>query len=108
MQINEVLKIVNKINVQDWLEYHPDNSENRRKNRTNTIYVAKHHLSWNSQLPGAGSFEFNEKLALTTDGLTRSKWCLPDFFRATEISYQAMIRGKKDTFNPQLGTRNSY
>ncbi|MDD1742889.1 MAG: hypothetical protein LUQ47_06110 [Methanotrichaceae archaeon] len=72
----------------NWLEYHPHNSEHRRKNKTNTIYVAKNQLSWNRQLLGAGTFKFNENLILTKNGLTGSKWLLPEFFKAATEDVQ--------------------
>ncbi|MCJ7444532.1 MAG: hypothetical protein MUO26_08390 [Methanotrichaceae archaeon] len=98
MQIDEIMKITDKRAVPDWLKYHPHNSENRRKNKTNTIYMAKSHLSWNNQLPDAGNFKFNEILVLTKEGLTRSKWCLPEFFKATEISYHSKDSWKDGYF----------
>jgi hypothetical protein len=87
LQIDKILKITNETKVPKWIEYHPHNSENRRKYETNTIYVAKECLSWNRQLPGAGTFKFNRNIVLTKDGLTRSKWCLPEFFKVAEISF---------------------
>lgn len=49
--------------------------------------MAKDHLSWNKQLPGAGTFKFNKILVLTKNKLTRSKWLLPEFFKTAEISF---------------------
>jgi hypothetical protein len=69
------------------MAYHPHTNEKRRNNKTNTIYIARDNLTWNESLPGAGRFMFNDKLVLTKEGFSRSKWNLPDFFRDAEISF---------------------
>jgi hypothetical protein len=46
MQIAEISKIIDEIEVPNWLEYNPHTSERRRKNNTNTIYVAKKPFEW--------------------------------------------------------------
>jgi len=46
-------------------------------------------LTWNSEIRGAGTFDFNHNLVLTKEGLTRTKWDLPDFFRKAKISYHS-------------------
>lgn len=86
LQIGEILRDPS-FNVPKWMAYHPHAQGWRRKNKTNTIYVAKNNLSWNESLPGAGRFLFNDNLVLTKKGLSRSKWCLPDLFRDADISY---------------------
>lgn len=70
----------------------------RRRNKTNTIYIARDNLSWNESLPGAGRFNLNDKLILTKKGLSRSKWCLPDFFKEAEISYHTKDSWKDGYF----------
>jgi len=69
------------------MAYHPHANEKRRKNKTNTLYIARPKLSWNGSLPSAGRFMFNDNLVLTKEGLSRSKWDLPDCFRDAEVSY---------------------
>jgi hypothetical protein len=86
-QIGDVENVDLKFDVPNWMAYHPHTSKNRRNNKTNTIYVARDNLSWNGSLPGAGRFIFNYNLMLTKQGLSRSKWNLPDCFREAEISY---------------------
>jgi len=98
MQIDEIMKITNNINVPEWLEYHPHNSENRRNNKSNTMYIARRNSSWNNNLDGAGNLEFNENLILTKKGLSRTKWSLPDLFRSAEISYHSKDSWKNGYF----------
>ena len=59
----------------------------RKNKKTNTIYISRDNLSWDASFQGAGRFIFNDKLVLTKNGLSRSKWDLPDCFREAEISY---------------------
>lgn len=87
LQIGEVEKVDLKFDVPNWMANHPHTSGNRKNNKTNTIYIARDNLSWNGALPGAGRFIFNYNLMLTKQGLSRSKWNLPDCFRGAEISY---------------------
>lgn len=87
LQIGDIIKVDQQFDVPKWMRYHP-HTNNRRKNReTNTIYVARDHLSWNESLPGAGRFMFHDRLVLTKKGLSKSKWDLPDCFREARISY---------------------
>jgi hypothetical protein len=91
LQIGEIMKVNNKFDIPKWLAYHPHVAEERRNvepdKTKNTIYLARYNLCWNSSLPGAGRFMFNDKLVLTKEGFSRSKWNLPDCFKEAEISY---------------------
>jgi len=87
LQIGEIAKVDHEFEVPKWMAYHPHTNKTRRNNKTNTIYIARDNLTWNELLPGAGRFMFNDKLVLTKDGLSRSKWDLPECFREAEISY---------------------
>jgi hypothetical protein len=69
-----------------WMSYHPHIVQ-PRKNINNTIYMAKEFLSWDSGLPGAGTFLFSDSLVLTKPGYSRSKWQLPEYFKDVAISY---------------------
>jgi len=73
LQIGEIQKVNPSFNVPKWMAYHPHTKGWRRKNKTNTIYIARGNLSWNEPLPGAGRFMFNNDLILTKKGLSRSK-----------------------------------
>ena len=79
-----------------WMR-HPHLSEELRREPNNTIYIAREHLSWNS-MPGAGVFSFRQNLVLTKQGLSRSKWDLPDFFRKAEISHHSETSWKDSYF----------
>jgi len=92
LQIGEIKKVNCAFEVPKWLEYHPHASGHNKNNKTNTIYIARETSNWNRSLPGAGTFEFNEKLVLTKEGYSRSKWILHDFFREAEISYHKESR----------------
>jgi len=97
-QIGEIIKVDYGFEVPKWMAYHPHTDENRRNNRSNTIYIARTNSSWNRSLPGAGRFEFNKNLVLTKEGLSRSKWRLPYFFKEAEISYHKKDSWKNDYF----------
>jgi hypothetical protein len=87
LQIGEIKKIDQEINVPQWMMLHPHCNNKRKNNKTNTIYIARDNLSWDASFQGSGRFIFNDKLVLTKKGLPRSKWGLPDYFREAEISY---------------------
>lgn len=90
LQIGEIKKVDNRFDIPKWLAYHPHVAEERRNvepdKTKNTIYIARDNLSWNESNPGAGKFMFNDKLVLTKEGLSRSKWNLPDRFSEAKIS----------------------
>ncbi len=84
LQIGDIIKVDQQFDVPEWMSYHP-HANNVRK--SNTIYIARDHLSWNESLPGAGRFIFSDKLVLTKRGFSKSKWDLPDCFKEAKISY---------------------
>lgn len=51
--------------IEPWMEYHPHCNEGFWKKNNNTIYVARNELSFDSNLPGAGYFQFSKELQLT-------------------------------------------
>jgi hypothetical protein len=87
LQIGEIKKVDQGFDVPRWMIRHPHTNDERKNNKTNTIYVARDNLSWNKSLPGAGRFMFNNKLVLTKKGLSKSKWDLPDCCKEAVISY---------------------
>ncbi len=87
LQIGDIIKVDQKFDVPEWMSYHPHANNARKSNETNTIYVARDHLSWNESLPGAGRFIFSDRLVLTKRGYSKSKWALPDCFKEAKISY---------------------
>jgi hypothetical protein len=86
LQIEEMLKVNEKKKCPAWMDSHPHASERRRLAKNNTIYVSRDNLTWNSKLKGAGTFLFNERLILTKEGFSKSRWELDDIFRKVPIS----------------------
>lgn len=81
-----------------WMRGHPHLMRKRRTSDNNTIYIANERLSWNSDIPGGGVFQFDQSLVLTKEGLSRSRWSLPDFFRSVYISYHSADSWKDGYF----------
>jgi len=91
MEIGEIIKPSLATSYYDWLEGHPHLEEKYlgQKQKTHTLYLAADYLSLAPGLPGYGTFNFSEKLVLSKEGETKSKWNLPDIFRKTKISYHS-------------------
>ncbi len=90
LQIGEIIPINNLSEYPKWMQDHPHikmKSKYVDKKETNTIYVARNHLSWDESKPGAGCFNYNTSLVLTKDGCTRSRWNLPEFFRNVKVTH---------------------
>ncbi|KPJ84177.1 MAG: hypothetical protein AMS17_16555 [Spirochaetes bacterium DG_61] len=87
LQIGEVLAVDLHTSIPAWLEGHPHLTEHRRRDRTNRIYVARDHLSWDRACAGYGVFRSHPSLILTKEGHARSRWHLPGFFQEVRISY---------------------
>jgi len=88
LQIGEIIKPDKNYREPEWM-HHPHLLEKRRMKANNTIYIARDSLTWDSNIPGAGVFDFDQSLVLTKPDLTRSKWSLPDFFRKVRISHHS-------------------
>lgn len=88
LQIGEIIKCNESYKEPPWM-YHPHLLRRLRKEPKNTIYIARDQLTWNNNIPGAGVFHFEQGLVLTKEGLSRSKWDLPDAFRQVKISYHS-------------------
>ena len=71
-----------------WMNNYSDN---------NSIYISSDKLSFNKCLPGAGVFPYDKSLVLTKDGMSRSKWDLPPFFKG-KISHHNENNFKIDYF----------
>lgn len=91
-------KNANQISDADdiWLRQHPHNFV-KDKSIDNIIYIASDKLTMFPDLPGAGIFKYNKKLVLTKDGMSRSKWDLPRFFKGNISCHNAECF-KKDYF----------
>lgn len=87
-QVGEIHQI-NQMAPEDWMTYHAHVSRGKAAGDNDCVYVAAESLSFEPSLPGAGSFSYGDELVLTKEGLTRTRWQLPDIFRQTKISYHS-------------------
>lgn len=86
----EIIKIdESNTGPRSWMKYHPHVAGVEKRPDNNTVYTANNFLSWDSNLPGAGTFHFSQDLVLTKEGFPRSKWKLPECFRNVRISYHS-------------------
>jgi hypothetical protein len=98
LEIDEMI-YTNKMAVPNWLKYHPHMNANKKDDQKNCIYVASQKLSMTDNITGYGVFDkFDESLVLTKEGMSRSKWNLPDFFRNTSITYHSESSWKDNYF----------
>jgi hypothetical protein len=98
-QIGDIKPVNKNTNIPNWMENHPHANNDKLKEKiNNTIYVSNDHLSWDKRKPGAGVFKFNEKLILTKEGCSRSKWELPNFFKNINISYHSKKSWKPEDY----------
>ncbi|MFH0814587.1 MAG: hypothetical protein V1902_00625 [Candidatus Falkowbacteria bacterium] len=90
LQIGQTLQVNTTTKIPAWMRPHPHaKNEDRKKNPTNTIYIARDKLSWDENKSGAGVFSFDNSLVLTKDGMSKSRWDLPALFKKVEISYHS-------------------
>lgn len=101
MEVAEVHRVTAGVVLPPWMEQHPHSSPARRDRPSNTIYVARPTLSWNPELPGAGTLRFHDGLVLTAPGCTRSRWALPIGFKGLTISYHTEKAWKLGYFQSQ-------
>lgn len=86
MQIGNIIS--RKSDAPDWLKDHPHIGD--KKNRAdahNAIYLPSDKLSFLPELEGSGLLNYRKDRVLTKEGMTKSKWDLPNFFKEVEISY---------------------
>ncbi|MCK9424361.1 MAG: hypothetical protein M0Q38_17390 [Bacteroidales bacterium] len=98
LQIEEILKVNKKQKCPVWMESHPHASTQRREAKNNAIYISRDSLTWNSKLKGAGTFMFDERLVLTKDGFSKSRWELSDIFRQVPISCHSAKNWKPEGY----------
>ena len=51
--------------------------------------MARPTLSWDGNKPGADCLKYKPELVLTKEGLSCSRWQLPDFLKEANISYHS-------------------
>lgn len=88
LQIGKIYEINLEFNVSKWMLYHP-HVLNKSLRNNSVIYESARTFSENRKIPGAGIFKFHPSLILTKEGLSASKWKLPDFLKNINISYHS-------------------
>ena len=96
LQIGEIHAFEN--DFPEYASHHPHARERLLNLPSNCIYVAKDNLTFDETLPGADNLKFKNNLVLTKEGLTRSKWKLPEIFKSVDISYHTKDSFKQDYF----------
>ncbi len=97
LEIGEILRL-NSQDPHPWMQNHPHITRRLSANANDTLYIATSCFSADNSLKGYGTFKFNDALVLTKDGLSRSKWNLPSFFKKSSISYHSEKSWKEGYF----------
>ena len=95
----QIGKIINSESEMHSVAWHPHAS--LKDEKPNVIYVAANNLL-DTDLPGFGTFRFSNDLALTKEGLSRSKWDLPDCIKGKRMSYHNPSSQKEDYFQSAM------
>ncbi|MCO5269473.1 MAG: hypothetical protein M9897_11345 [Brumimicrobium sp.] len=69
-----------------------------RENKNNAIFIGAKTLSWDKSMKGADCLEFNHMRVLTREGMSTSRWELPDFFKEIDISHHKRSDWKDNYF----------
>ena len=89
MQISSIVE--SSVQIPEWLKYHPHSNivtySDAWNKGMNAIYLPTRHLSIVPELPGSGTFTFDNRLVLTKKGYSRSRWDFPETMRGIEISH---------------------
>lgn len=85
MQIGSIIN--KKQDVPFWLSEHPHvGYTNSWDSGKNAIFLPSEHLSIIPEKDGAGLLKYREDRVLTKQGMSKSKWNLPDFFKEVDIT----------------------
>jgi hypothetical protein len=95
-QVNAVFGSYSKLPPQ--FHYHPHATFERYSRKNNCIYSATERLSICNAHRGYGTFKYHPSLVLTKDGLSRSKWQLPEFFKDVQMSYHSSKSFKEEGY----------
>lgn len=95
LQIGEILELNTDADydvLPSFSKYHSHANRNFIENdgkvrSNNCIYIASDKLSFNSNLPGGGTLNYDEKRILTKKGRNKSMWHLPGFLKELKITY---------------------
>lgn len=69
-----------------------------KEDGSNTVYIAKDVCTFDSSIKGYGMFNYNEELDLTKEGMSKSRWQLPEIFTGLKITYHNEESWKDDYF----------
>lgn len=98
MQIGQMIRAGREA-IPDWMSYHPHAGKSYMGSSNNCIYVGKEHLSWEDSICGYGVFpKFRKELVLSKEGMSRSRWALPERFRGLSITYHSDASWKDGYF----------
>lgn len=98
LRVGEVLAVDEGYVLPQWLRDHPHADRERRKQSTNTLYLAAPKLGSGFNIPGASVLSFKKNRVLTVPGMTRGKWVLPGVLRDRSISYHTADAWKDEYF----------
>ena len=93
LQVGAIMK-GNDVTALPW---HPHSHLDTYQGTNNTIYIASEKLC-GTDLPGYGTFRYNDALVLTKENCSRSRWELPDFFMDVHISHHSQNSFKDGYF----------
>lgn len=93
---------INSMDASEWMKYHPHVKRGIEAKDNDCVYVASSRLILNEELPGYGTFNYSDRLKLTKDGFSRSRWELPDCMKDVYISYHSNKSWKDDYFQSAM------
>ena len=70
----QIGKIIDDSAEQELFWWHPHAREERRKNKTNVIFIAAETLSFDESKPGAGLLNYDLKRVLTLENSNKATW----------------------------------
>jgi hypothetical protein len=98
LQVGEVTSTGEERAKFNW---HPHAKENIQRNGLNYIFVADENVL-GSVHPGSGVFKFNNKLQLTKQGMSRSRWELPECLTNIPMTYHNSNSLKENYFQSAM------
>lgn len=99
LQIGEILSTPEQQKTAPW---HPHSIPERAKERTNVIFRASEHLSFQPDRPGAGILPFAEKRVLTLKGAPKATWKIDPVYDSAAGNLLGCCR-KNSARDPQKG-----
>lgn len=97
LQIGKIEKI-NVTRFEEWAHYHPHVRRGENAKPLDALYTSSETFSYLPEHKGYGTFKYCDKVILTKEGQTRSRWELPECFKKYAISYHSKNSWKFDYF----------